>query len=170
MIRKIGMGGGCHWCTEAVFQSLKGVVQVEQGYIASTGKAEALSEAVIITYLPEIIPLETLIEIHLHTHESTSDHSFRKKYRSAIYTMEPEDELAAREVLTNLQREFSKRIITMVLPFQKFEPSRQTLQDYYFSNPKKPFCQRYIEPKLQFLLKNFAKEIKPLKLDNSTTE
>ncbi|RKN29908.1 peptide methionine sulfoxide reductase, partial [Aquimarina sp. AD1] len=82
---KIGLGGGCHWCTEAVFQSLKGITSVEQGYIKSTGNNNSFSEAVIIVFSPEIISLKDLIEIHLLTHKSTSNHSFREKYRSAIY-------------------------------------------------------------------------------------
>jgi len=85
---KIGFGGGCHWCTEAVFQSLKGVRSVAQGFIASTEKNSSFSEAVIVFYDAAIITLKDLIEIHLHTHNSTSNHRFRKKYRSAVYYFE----------------------------------------------------------------------------------
>ena len=67
---KIALGGGCHWCTEAVFQSLKGVEKVNQGYVASTGENNWFSEAVIVHFNDEIITLKTLIEIHLHTHKS----------------------------------------------------------------------------------------------------
>ena len=85
VLKKIALGGGCHWCTEAVFQSLKGVVSVEQGYIASLVKHSAFSEGVIVHFNANIISLKTLIEIHLYTHKSTSNHSMREKYRSAIY-------------------------------------------------------------------------------------
>lgn len=159
MTRKIGLGGGCHWCTEAVFQSLKGVTKVEQGYISSSGKDFHFSEGVLVTYEPETIPLKTLIEIHLLTHEATSNHSFRKKYRSAIYYLAPEDESASLIALKTLQKDFEKPLITQVLPFAEFEASRLSLQDYYFSNPEKPFCQRYIEPKIQLLLQRFGKEV-----------
>jgi len=71
-IEKIAMGGGCHWCTEAVFQSLKGVQLVEQGFIASHGNSDKFSEGVIVHFDPHLIPLEVLIEIHLHTHQCTS--------------------------------------------------------------------------------------------------
>ncbi len=74
-IDKIGFGGGCHWCTKAVFQSLNGVNNVKQGWIASDGEAFAFSEAVIVEYNAKIIPLEVLIEVHLRTHKSTSEHS-----------------------------------------------------------------------------------------------
>ena len=62
---KIGLGGGCHWCTEAVFQSLKGVARVQQGWIASEGENTAFSEAIIVKYDPKTIDLKTLVAIHL---------------------------------------------------------------------------------------------------------
>lgn len=158
-LNKIGLGGGCHWCTEAVFQALKGVTKVEQGYIASTGEAAGLSEAVLLSYQPDIISLPTLIQIHLHTHESTSNHSFRDKYRSAIYYLKPEDETLALEAVKTFQKDFEAPIITSVLPFKRFEASRASLHDYYFSDPDKPFCTRYIEPKIQLLLKRFRKSV-----------
>ena len=167
MNRKIALGGGCHWCTEAVSQSLKGVTQVEQGYLASTDRNSYFSEGVLVSYQPDVIPLETLIEIHLLTHESTSNHSFRKKYRSAIYFLTPEDETASREALQALQKDFEEPLITQVLPFAAFEASRLSLHDYYFSNPEKPFCQRYSEPKIQMLLKNFSKQVDPKKFQSS---
>src|SRR3954451_12716902 len=89
---KIGFGGGCHWCTEAVFLSLKGVEQVEQGWIASQPPYDAFSEAVVVTYDPLVITLTDLITIHLHTHASTSNHSMRQKYRSAVYWFDAEEE------------------------------------------------------------------------------
>lgn len=89
-IQKIGFGGGCHWCTEAVFQNLKGVNHVAQGWIASDENNTAFSEAVVVEFNPPKINLKTLIEIHLATHKSTSNHSMRKKYRSAIYVFSKE--------------------------------------------------------------------------------
>jgi len=82
---KIGFGGGCHWCTEAVFQALNGVQKVEQGFIRSDPPQDSFSEAVIVTFDSKILSLETLIEVHLRTHASTSSHKMRGKYRSAIY-------------------------------------------------------------------------------------
>jgi peptide-methionine (S)-S-oxide reductase len=80
ILQKIGFGGGCHWCTEAYFQSLTGVDKVEQGWISSTAPDDTFSEAVIVYYNPAIIPLKILIAVHLHTHAATKNHSFRKKY------------------------------------------------------------------------------------------
>ena len=152
-IRKIGLGGGCHWCTEAVFQAVEGVQKVEQGYIASKGEAVDFSEAVIVHYDPKKVNLERLLKIHLYTHNSTSDHSFRKKYRSAVYFFSSEDEKAAHNILKKLQQDFEKRLITEVLPSKEFKPSRESIQNYYRKNPDAPFCKRYIEPKLMSIKK-----------------
>jgi peptide-methionine (S)-S-oxide reductase len=156
-ILKIGLGGGCHWCTEAVFQAVEGVVKVEQGYIASTPPADSFSEAVIVHYLPKKVKLERLLEIHLHTHNSTSNHSFRKKYRSAVYFFSTEEEGEIRAILEKLQEQFEKSLVTQVLPFRGFESSREEIRDYYKRNPEAPFCKKYIEPKLNLLKsKNFT--------------
>ena len=71
---KIGLGDGCHWCTEGVFESLLGVACVNQGWIASNGKNSDYSEAVEVYFDPTVISLSELIEIHLHTHASRSNH------------------------------------------------------------------------------------------------
>ena len=158
---KIGFGGGCHWCTEAVFQSLTGVDRVEQGWIASAGSNEHFSEAVIVHFNPQRIPLDVLIEIHLHTHKSTSNHSMRKKYRSAIYYFSESDGAQCTAILSLLQRDFEKPLITQVLPFVAFDPSAEKIRNYYYSNPQKPFCRRFIEPKLTLLLEQFKDHIDP---------
>ena len=82
---KIGLGGGCHWCTEGVFESLLGVSKVNQGWIASSGENSDFSEAIEVYFDPVIISLSDLIEIHLYTHASRSNHSMRSKSRSASY-------------------------------------------------------------------------------------
>ena len=151
----IGLGGGCHWCTEAVFQSVQGVIRVEQGYIGSLGEAAPLSEAVIVHFDPELISAAMLIEIHLHTHKSTSDHSFRDKYRSAVYYFEESEKHDYKGILKLLQRDFENSIVTKVLPKVWFKPSRESIQDYYRKNREAPFCQRYIIPKLEKLRTRF---------------
>ncbi len=162
---KIGFGGGCHWCTEAVFQSLKGVYNVEQGWIASEGEANAFSEAVIVEFDASIIPLEILIEVHLRTHKSTSEHSMRKKYRSAIYVFNQDEEAIVSKIIEVLQPKFNGQLVTQVLLFSKFKPSREEIVNYYYKNPQKPFCETYINPKLKLLLNEFSDyaKIKDLK-------
>lgn len=155
-MNKIGLGGGCHWCTEAVFQSLKGVEKVEQGYISSVNEAVSFSEAVIVHYDPEIISLKDLLTIHVFTHQATSDHSFREKYRSAVYTSEENEFPVCENILQDLQKEFSEKIITQILPLKEFKPSRESLWDYYKKGSEKPFCKKYIHPKLLLLQEKFS--------------
>jgi peptide-methionine (S)-S-oxide reductase len=160
-MEKIGFGGSCHWCTEAIFQSLKGVSEVQQGWIASDASSHGFSEAVIVTYNPEDISLETLIAVHLHTHSSTAEHSMRQKYRSAIYTFKKEQQPGAQTALENMQAKFARPIITKVLPFGEFKLNKTEYLNYYYSNPKKPFCQNIVTPKLRLLLQRFAAVVKP---------
>ena len=160
-LEKIALGGGCHWCTEAVFQAVIGVEKVEQGYVASTAKNSSFSEAVIVHFDPEIVQLKLLLEIHLYTHNCTSNHSMRLKYRSAVYSYSDTQMQAAVEVIENLQSDFNFKIITKVYPFSSFKPSRKELQDYYKKDPQKPFCTTYIAPKLKYLLEHFSENIQP---------
>lgn len=156
---KIGLGGGCHWCTEAVFSSLKGVTNVQQGYIASLGAAKEYSEAIIIQFNPEIIKLKTIIEIHLRTHNSTSNHSFRDVYRSAVYSFSNKQHLDAINLIKTLQPLFEDPLITEVLSFSTFKASRDEIVDYYYKNPEKPFCEKYINPKLKMLLSDYSNHV-----------
>ncbi|MFB9057464.1 peptide-methionine (S)-S-oxide reductase [Mariniflexile ostreae] len=152
---RIALGGGCHWCTEAVFQSLKGVEKVDQGYVASVGENQAFSEAVIVYFNTKVIALKTIIEIHLYTHKSTSNHSMRGKYRSAVYVFSEKQKQDAKLIIKTFQNDFDNLLITQVLDFAAFEASREAIQNYYYKNPKKPFCESFINPKLQLLLKQF---------------
>ncbi len=147
-IQKIGLGGGCHWCTEAVFKSIEGIIKVEQGYISSLKPNADFSEAVVVHYDKTIVSLRHLLKIHLFTHASTSQHSFRSKYRSAVYYFSGIEKIKIEILITDLQKEFDEKLITQVLQFQKFKPSRESLQDYFGKNPDAPFCTKYIIPKL----------------------
>ncbi|MFC5193819.1 peptide-methionine (S)-S-oxide reductase [Bizionia hallyeonensis] len=155
-ISKIALGGGCHWCTEAVFQSLKGVGKVEQGYVASIGEYESFSEAVIVHFNSNCVNLETLINIHLLTHKSTVNHSMRNKYRSAVYTFSEAQHLEVAMLIESFQQDFDQKLVTQVLPFSDFKASREAIQNYYRKNPEKPFCETFINPKLKLLLQQFS--------------
>ena len=152
---KIGLGGGCHWCTEGVFESLIGVTKVNQGWIASNGENAGFSEAVEVVFDRSIITLSDLIEIHLYTHASTSNHSMRGKYRSAIYTYNNNQFKQASGILNILSADFDKALVTQVYPFESFKQNKSELQDYFYSAPDRPFCQTYIQPKLKLLLARF---------------
>ncbi|GAB3667084.1 peptide-methionine (S)-S-oxide reductase MsrA [Echinicola sediminis] len=159
MMLKIGFGGGCHWCTEAVFQSIKEVEQVDQGWIASAGDFDEFSEAVVVHFDPLLISQHELIEAHLLTHSCTSSHSMRKKYRSAVYFFSKEQQLAAEESIKSLQDNWEGKIITRVLPFVKFKPNKEEFLNYYLTRPEAPFCVRYIRPKLEAIKQSQADKI-----------
>lgn len=158
-LEKIALGGGCHWCTEAVFQSLKGVRTVEQGYVSFKSGEESFSEAVIVHFKPLKISLERLIEVHLYTHQSTSNHSMRDKYRSAVYTYSELQYKEATNAIEKIQEDFDSKIITQVYPFRNFKASREELRDYYLKDPEKPFCKTFIAPKLKILLEKFSENL-----------
>jgi peptide-methionine (S)-S-oxide reductase len=160
-MQKIGFGGSCHWCTEAIFQSLKGVSIVEQGWISSDGEYTVPSEAVIVSFDETEISLQTLIEIHLHTHSCTAEHSMREKYRSAVYTFEDAQSAEAQTTISELQADFDQPIMTKVLPFQTFRLNDETYLDYYYKDPSKPFCRNIVNLKLKKLIKRFGKHISP---------
>jgi len=152
----IGFGGGCHWCTEAVHQSLRGVRGVKQGFIKSHAPHDTYSEAALVTFDPEVIPLDVLIDVHLRTHASTSPHKMRGKYRSAIYVMSPAIKAEVRAALKDLQTDFAETLVTSVLLFDGFKPSLEQFHDYYQTDPTRPFCKTYIDPKLAKIRREFA--------------
>lgn len=153
---ELGLGGGCHWCTEAVFDALRGAENVEQGFIASEPPHDSFSEAVRLRWDEEVLPLEVLIEIHLRTHASTSAHKMRGKYRSAIYV--PSKVMAERcqATLAGLAPQFEDELVTQVLPLGEFRLSDERFRQYYQTRPDAPFCQTYIDPKLALLRQEYA--------------
>ena len=144
----IGLGGGCHWCTEAVFQQLDGVSNVRQGYIKSQSPNDQWSEAILLDFDIHKVSLEHIIDVHLETHASTSEHSRRKEYRSAVYYFDIDQREKVEVVMNSLSRKRNKQYITQLLKFVEFKPSRESIQNYYLTRPDAPFCKRYIEPKL----------------------
>jgi peptide-methionine (S)-S-oxide reductase len=158
-MQKIGFGGSCHWCTEAIFRSLNGVLEVEQGWITSDAEHATPSEAVIVSFQENAISLQTLIAIHLHTHSCTAEHSMRGKYRSAVYTFNQEQAVEATDAIADLQTEFDQPIITKVLAFCTFRLNDKNYLDYYYKDPSKPFCRNIVKPKLKELFTRFEKHI-----------
>ena len=154
-IDNIGFGGSCHWCTEAIFLSIKGVTKVDQGWISSEGDASSFSEAIVVYFDPNSVALKDLIAVHLATHSCTSTHSLRHKYRSAIYTFDRQQELIARTSLEEIQPEYTEKIITTVLPFKEFKLNTAEYLNYYYADPEKPFCQNIVNPKLRLLINQF---------------
>ena len=152
----IGFGGGCHWCTEAVFDSLRGVARVQQGFIQSTAPYDNFSEAVIVSFDPNIISLSVLTDIHLRTHASGSNHSMRGKYRSAVYVKDAAQHTQIERVLKQLSDGFEMPRVTHVLRLAAFKPSGPRFQNYYKNGPERPFCKTYIDPKLAMLRRDYG--------------
>ncbi len=162
-LHRIGFGGGCHWCTEAVFQAIKGVEEVKQGYISTAQEKETFYEGVLVNYDPRSISLQKLIEIHLQTHQSTSYHSMRSKYLSAVYTFNAMQNSEVLDILNTLQEKFEKPIITSAYYFGNFKASRPEITNYYKTDPERPFCKLYIDPKIKILEDKFQSFVKKQK-------
>ena len=155
VLNKIGFGGSCHWCTEAIFLSIKGVQEVSQGWIAPDNDPELFSEAVIVAFDKDAISLADLVTVHLHSHSCTSDHHLRSKYRSAIYLMDADQETDVRRAIAENQKNFKEKIITDVIPFGAFKINSDNYLNYYFKDPQKPFCENIVNPKLMEIIRNF---------------
>lgn len=156
----IGFGGGCHWCTEAVFQSLKGIADVRQGFIRSDPPDDRFSEAVEVTFDPECVSLPALVRVHLATHASASDHKLRGKYRSAIYVLDMATREVVADTLGQASRETGVEFVTRPLLHRGFKASDERFQNYRANNPERPFCKTYIDPKLSKLRREFATLLK----------
>ena len=168
--------GGCFWCTEAIFDRLKGVTSVVPGYAASqvehpsyeavcTGRTGA-AEAIQITYDPAIISYETLLDIFWHTHDPTTlnrqGNDRGTQYRSAIFYENEQQKEAALKSKEALEQsgDYSKPIVTEITAFTNFYPAENYHKDYYDRNRSQPYCMFVIDPKVQKLLKQYRKELK----------
>lgn len=172
----ITLAGGCFWCTEAVFQRLKGVIAVASGYAAShvanpsyeavcSGKTGA-AEAIQVTYDPSILSLDKLLEIFWHVHDPTTlnrqGHDVGTQYRSAIFYQTDEQKqlvLASKEALEK-SGDYKKPIVTEIAPFTNFYPAEGYHKEYYDRNRAQPYCMFVIDPKVQKLLKEYRSEVK----------
>jgi len=157
-------GAGCFWCTEAVFQQLKGIERVVSGYAGGnvtnpsykqvcsncTGHAEAIQ----VTYDPSVISYEQLLDVFFHTHNPTTldrqGNDIGSQYRSVIFYHNATQRQQAEEMKKKLDAlgEFDKPIVTAILPFTNFYPAEDYHQSYYQANPTQPYCQAIISPKL----------------------
>lgn len=149
---RVGVGGGCHWCTEAVFELLPGVSRVAQGYIRSLAPDEEFAEAVLLRYDRQRLSLQRLLEVHLHSHACSAPQARAGKYRSAIYVFDAEQAARVREGLAALRWQCESPPLTRVLLFAGFRRSPLARRHYYARDPGRPFCCRYIRPKLERLL------------------
>ncbi|WP_405400855.1 peptide-methionine (S)-S-oxide reductase MsrA [Maribacter sp. Asnod2-G09] len=157
------VGGGCFWCTEAVFQEVKGIHKVVSGYTG--GKAPGRptyreicsgltghAEVVQVTFDPSIISYEDILIIFMTTHDPTSLNrqgaDTGTQYRSVIYFHNDEQEQKAKVVLNEMQAVYEKPIVTELSPLGIFYDAEVYHQDYYKNNSEQGYCQVVINPKL----------------------
>jgi len=165
-------GGGCFWCVEAVFETLKGVSSVVSGYAGGkqpnptyeqicSGRTEH-AEVVQIAYDPTQISYDQLLEVFWITHDLTTMNrqgpDSGTQYRSIILYHDDAQKQAAEKSKQAAGKQFSEPIVTEIVKLEKFYPAEEYHQDYYRRNPNKPYCVINIPPKLQKLQKFKARK------------
>ncbi|RDK85395.1 peptide-methionine (S)-S-oxide reductase MsrA [Marinirhabdus gelatinilytica] len=175
-MEQIVFAAGCFWCTEAVFQRIKGVEKVIPGYTGGNIKNPAYrevcqgrtghAEGISITYDPSVITVEELLEIYFATHDPTTlnqqGNDRGTQYRSAIfYTTEAQRE-AAEQMVALLEKEnvFENDIVTEVNALDVFYEAEVDHHDYYNLNKNQPYCQYVIDPKVNKLKKYYTDKLK----------
>jgi len=168
-------GGGCFWCTEAVFQQVKGVEKIVSGYTGGTvpGKPtyrEVCSgltghaEVIQITFDPNVISYKDLVIIFMTTHDPTTLNrqggDVGTQYRSVIYYHDKAQKDIAEIVIKDLQSYFDNPIITEISPIGTFHNAEEYHQNYYANNQNQGYCSFVITPKLSKLRKLHADKLK----------
>ena len=170
------LGGGCFWCTEAVYKELKGVVDVKPGYsgghvtnpsyeevcTGTTGHAEVAQ----ITFDPEVVSFSDILEVFFMTHDPTTlnrqGNDVGTQYRSAIFYHSEDQKQMAEKIIKLFEQEkiYNRPIVTEVTPFSKFYPAENYHIDYFENNPDQPYCQYVIVPKMEKFRKIFKDKLK----------
>jgi len=164
------LGGGCFWCTEAIYQMLPGVKSVASGYAGGTEENPTYkevcagntghAEVIQIRYDPKVVSYEKLIETFWEAHDPTTlnrqgaDHG--TQYRSIILYGNEAQKAAAEKSKARAQKHFAQPIVTEIVPLKKFYPAEDYHQDYYRDNPNQPYCRAIIRPKVE----KFEKKLK----------
>ncbi len=176
----VTLGSGCFWCTEAVFQLIRGVEKVEPGYAGgsipnptyeqvSTGTTGYV-EAANVTFDPRVVSLREILEIFFGTHDPTQidrqGADVGTQYRSVIFYRSEEQKKVAEQLIGELTTEkvYENPIATSVEPLKAFYPAETYHKDYYKKHPREPYCQVVIAPKIAKLQKVYLSK---LKLPNS---
>jgi peptide-methionine (S)-S-oxide reductase len=167
--------GGCFWCTEAVFLDVIGVKSVESGYTGGTvanptykqvcGGDTGHAEAIRITFDPEQISYDELLDIFFATHDPTQlnrqGNDVGAQYRSAIFPQDEDQERKAREAIARANQELGGRVVTTIEPRGDWWPAEDYHQDYWAGEGQRnPYCIASIPPKLQKLRKSFQARAK----------
>lgn len=165
----IVFGGGCFWCTEAVFSMFKGVVKTEPGYAGGnmsnptyedvSGETTGHAEVLRIEYDPKIVTLDKLLEIFFEMHDPTTPNrqgaDVGAQYRSIILYNSEEQKKSIEEYVKMAQKKFDKLITTEVKKLDRFYPAEDYHKDYFKKNPLQPYCVFVIRPKVAKIKKEF---------------
>lgn len=174
-LKSVTFGGGCFWCTEAVFQHLKGVRKVVSGYMGGhtqnptymdicngdTGHAEVIQ----VEYDDQEVTFGELLLVFFKTHNPTTlnrqGNDVGTQYRSVIFYHDQEQKEQANEMIDRLTREliYDSPIVTEVLPVSEFYQAEDYHQNYFNSNPNKPYCAFVIQPKLHKFIAEFGDKV-----------
>lgn len=169
-------GGGCFWCTEAIFSELQGVTSVESGYsggdvknptykeicTGQTGHAEVIK----IKYDPEQLSFTKLLEVFLLTHDPTTLNrqgaDVGTQYRSVIFYLNEKQKQVSEEVIALLNQEkvYPTPIVTEITEFTNYYPAENYHQDYFKNNKTQAYCSFVIQPKMDKFRKAFSEHIK----------
>ncbi|MDX1440219.1 MAG: peptide-methionine (S)-S-oxide reductase MsrA [Rubricoccaceae bacterium] len=170
------LGGGCFWCLEAVFEPLRGVKSVVSGYsggsvknptyrevcYGSTGHAEVVQ----IMFDPSEISYRDLLFVFFSLHDPTTRNrqgaDIGTQYRSIVLYHDEEQRATAEDVVASLvsDRVFDRPIVTEIVPFSAFYEAESHHQNYFASNPNKPYCQAVIAPKVARLRRHYLDKLK----------
>lgn len=167
---------GCFWCTEAIFQEVKGVEKVVSGYTGGFIKNPAYrevcngttghAEAIQITFNPELVSYEDLLEIFFGTHDPTTLNrqgaDVGTQYRSEVFYHSEAQKEKAEKYIQWIEKEklYSNPIVTKVSPASEFYAAEDYHQDYYSQNSQQGYCQMVIAPKLEKLRKYYRSKLK----------
>jgi peptide-methionine (S)-S-oxide reductase len=175
-LQTIVLGGGCFWCTEAVYVKVRGVTDVESGY--SNGQTQRPSyeqvctgttghnEVVKLTYDPAQISLRQILEIFFVVHDPTTlnrqGNDSGTQYRSGIYATTPEQKEVADDMIRQMSQDklFGRPIVTEVLPLSNYWPAEDYHQDFFEKNPNQGYCVAVAGPKVAKFRKTFAELVK----------
>ena len=165
-------GGGCFWCTEAIFTSLKGVVSATPGYTGGTTKNPTYEtvcggntghvEATKIDFDPSVISYDDLLSVFFNTHNPTirnkEGNDVGTEYQSTVFYVDDEQKQKVEALIKELNdtKAYEKPVITDVKPLDVFYPAEDYHKDYYKNHPDQAYCQIIIAPKLEKLEKRFA--------------
>jgi peptide-methionine (S)-S-oxide reductase len=172
------IGGGCFWCTEAVYEEVKGIIDVVSGYAGgsvinpsyrevTTGRT-GHAEVVQIRFNPEVISYKEVLEIFFKTHDPTTLNrqgaDVGTQYRSVIFYHSDDQKAIALELINSLNSSgiFNTRIVTQVNKYDHFYLAEDYHQDYFRKNPNQGYCQAVINPKMNKFRKEFSSKLKEL--------